>query len=205
MTAQNEQQLIESIVSETIFQRGNDITYIPRINSEIGADYLFGEDPGNIFSNGVIVEAYLLEIRDGFGGQDIIGHFGLEIDDEATILISRTRFAEEITARYPNITRPQEGDLLLWKFDPVNESKFLFEITYIGKDHPFFTIGRSTLYRLTCKRFIYTHETMQTGEPIIDNQDMGAYENYNENNNLKEESDTFVDFSEEDPFSDGTY
>ena len=145
VSAKNEQKLIDDLTKETIFQRGMDFIYIPRTNSETGFDYLFGEDPENIFSLGVEIEMYLLEIRDGFNGDDFISRFGLKLDDNAVFLVSKSRFAAVVTKKYPTITRPREGDLILFKVDPT-EAKALFEIKYIEKEHPFYSIGKSTIY-----------------------------------------------------------
>lgn len=178
--------------------------YIPRTNSTDGYDYLFGEDPENIFSLGVEIEMYLLEIRDGFNGDDFIGRFGLKLDDNATFLVSKTRFADVITKKYPEIIRPREGDLILFKGDP-SEAKTLFEIKYIEKEHPFYSIGKSTVYRMEAERFNYSYETMETGQEAIDDVDMGTYEKYEDNTPIQTESNGIMDFNENDPFSDGSY
>lgn len=204
VSAKNEQKLIDDLTKETIFQRGLDFIYIPRVNSEDGFDYLFGEDPENIFDRGVTLEMYLLEIRDGFDGDDFVGRFGLKLDDNCVFLVSKTRFTAEVTKKYPEITRPREGDLILFKVDP-SEAKTLFEIKYIEKEHPFYSIGKSTVYRIEGERFNYSHETVQTGDPAIDEVDMGTYEHYEDNTPIQTEGDTIMDFNENDPFSDGKY
>ena len=59
VTAENEQKLIDDLTRETYYQRGLDFLYCPRKNSENGFDYLFGEDPENIFDTAVTMEFYL--------------------------------------------------------------------------------------------------------------------------------------------------
>ena len=204
VSAKNEQRLIDNLTREVIFQRGLDMVYIPRVASEEGFDYLFGENPENVFETGVLIEMYLLQIRDGFDGDDFIGRFGLKLDDNAVFIVARSRFEDEITKRYPDIVRPREGDLILFKVDP-KEQMTLFEIKYIEKEHPFFTIGKSTTYRIEAERFNYSHETMNTGDPAIDDVDMGTYEEYQDNTPIQTESNTIVNFNENDPFSDGEY
>lgn len=199
-----EQKLISDLTSETIQQRGLDLWYIPRTNSVNGFDFLFGEDPENFFDTAVRLEMMMVSISTGFEGDDAIGRFGLELADNAVFLCAKTRFHAEVSKKYPAILRPREGDLVVFEVDST-EAKSIFEITYIEKEHPFYQIGKSTVYRMETTRFKYTHEDMITNIPAIDTEDMSNFEDYEDNVPLQAESDTLVNFDESDPFSDGEF
>lgn len=204
INAPNEQSLIDSLTRETIYSRGIDLYYIPRAEAEIGFDYLFGENPENFYNTGIELEFYCENISTGFDGAMAVGRFALELADIATFLVSRTRFIEEVTKVYPDIKRPREGDLILFKTDH-SEPIFMFEITYTEKETPFYQMGISNVYKMETEKFNYSHETMNTGIEEIDTKDFTVEDEITDSPDIQTESDTFVDFSEDDPFSDGDY
>lgn len=204
VTASNEQKLIDDLTRETIYQRGLNLYYIPRTEAEQGFDYLFGENPENIYDNAVELEFYCLNVSTGFEGEAAIGRFALEIANTATFLTSVTRFREEVQKEYPNIKRPREGDLILFKTDPT-EAVFMFEITYVEDDTPFYQIGKSNVFRMEAEKFNYSHETLNTGIDDIDTRDLSTENEEDESPDIQTESDSFVDFNETDPFSESDY
>jgi hypothetical protein len=133
-----------------------------------------------------------------------IGRFALELGDTATITCSRTRFTEEVTKRYTEIVRPREGDLIILKYDP-SEPMDVFEIVFTEKETPFYQIGKSNVYRMEVERFAYSHEDLETGIDTIDDVPMDDDKEYSDSEPMQTESDELVDFSENDPFSDGEY
>lgn len=203
VTAPNEQSLIDDLTRETIFQRGLDLYYVPRTNSVDGYDYLFGEDPENIYDNAVLMEFYCENVSTGFDGSAAIGRFALELADIAVFLVSVTRFEEEVTKVYPDIIRPREGDLIVFKTDP-SEPKDIFEITFTEKETPFYQIGKSNVFKMETERFNYSYETMDTEIEDVDANPINQTE-YTESTEIQDESDTFMDFDESDPFSEGNY
>ena len=204
INAPNEQSLIDSLTRETIFQRGLSLYYVPRSNGDFIVDYLFGENPSNIYDLGIELEFYCENVSTGFEGSLSIGRFALEMADIATFLTSTTRFVEEVTKRYPEILRPREGDLIIFKVDE-SEPKFIFEITYTEKETPFYQMGKSNVFRMETEKFNYSHETMNTGIEDIDTNDFTVKDEVDDGPDIQDESDTFVNFDENDPFSDGDY
>lgn len=204
VTATNEQELIDSLTRETIFQRGLDLYYIPREESDDGFDYLFGEDPENKYVKAVEIEFWCENVGQGFDGADTIGRFALEMPDIATFLASKTRFIEEIQKLYPDIIRPREGDLIVFKTDP-SEPMDVFEITFVQKENPFYQIGKSNVFRIETERFNYSHENMESDVPEIDAEYIPNMEDITDSPEIQTEADTFVNFDEKDPFSDGDY
>lgn len=203
ITAENEQSLIDALTQETIYQRGYDLLYIPRTASS--PDYLFGEDPANIYDEAVTIE-FITENVEGFDGADTIGRFALELPDRAVFEVSKPRFIEEIQKKYPDMVRPREGDLIVWIPDVDNEEPMsVFEIMFVDKEQPFYQIGRSNVFRIDVERFNYSHETMQSGDEDLDAEFVPNTEDYSDSADIQTESDTFLNFDEDDPFSDGDY
>lgn len=194
-----EQSLIDDLTKETIFQRGIDMYYIPREESIENFDYLFGEDPTNSFGAYVMIEMWCENVSDGFAGEaSIVTRFGLEINDEATFQVSRTRFTQEITKVYPEIIRPREGDLLAFPM-----AKSVFEIKFVEHEKPFYTMGKSNVFELETQKFRWSHEDMVTGLEEVD--DIVNVPKTEDNTDLQTESTTFLDHNEDDPFSEGNY
>lgn len=199
ISAPNEQSLIDDLTVEAIYQRGINMYYITREESSFNFDYLFGEDPENNFGNYVEIEMWCENLETGFEGQgSMVTRFALDINDEVTFQVSKTRFLEEIQKVYPDITRPREGDLIAF---PMTKS--IFEINFVEHEHPFYTAGKSNLYVISAQKFRWSHEDLNTGLDDIDA--ITNNEQYEDNTDIQIESDTFINHSESDPFSEGNY
>ena len=99
-----------------------------------------------------------------FGGQrDIVSKFGIQLTDRINLVLSKTRFEQEVCTKETSITRPREGDLIYF---PMME--YMFEINFVEDKQPFFQFGKLTTYNLTCEVFNYSHETISTGNTDID-------------------------------------
>ena len=156
-----EQNLLDDLVVETIKAMGRDMIYIPR--EYLNRDIIFGEDTISEFRVGHTIEMYIQDVTT-FGGQmNIINKFGINITDRVTLLVSKTRFEQEIYQKTPTIKTPREGDLIYFPFN-----KSLFEINYVEDKIPFFQFGLLNTYTLTCELFTYSHETINTGIAEID-------------------------------------
>ena len=81
---------------------------------------LFGEDVLRKYETKYTVEMYIKD-NQGFGSQgDLIQKFGLEIKDNMTLTVARSRFDE---ATNGTMQRPLEGDLIYFPL-----TKQLFQI-----------------------------------------------------------------------------
>ncbi len=100
--------------------------------------------------------------------------FGLEIRDEATLLVSRLRFRYAVNG----LTRPLEGDLI---YIPMTTS--FFEITSVESENDqamFYTLGRGRggnvyVYALKMKQFYFSSEIIETGVTEIDSNIRNYY------------------------------
>jgi len=155
-----EQDLAEGITIEIIQGMGQDCIYVPREYFSI--DKIFGEDPGSSFTESYTLEMYLMNYK-GFDGTDVITQFGIEIKDKVTLLFARKRFAQEVTANQPSVTRPREGDLIYFPL-----SKSLFEINFVEHENPLYPFGKLYSYMITAELFTYSYEKVQTNNQTID-------------------------------------
>jgi hypothetical protein len=161
----NEQRLVEDLIVESIKIMGTDTYYLPNTNS-VARDLIYGEDPLKTFTAAFPIEIYPTNVME-FGGQrEFFGKFGLEIKNEMTVVLSRRTFNQRVAN--PNISRPQEGDLI---YVPIlNGTGELYEIKFVNQNKDMDTLGRKMPYfwELELEKFKYSQETIATGIPDID-------------------------------------
>ena len=154
--AKNEQELLHSLVTESIQVYGHDVSYIPR--TLINEDTILGEDSISEYKDAHSIEMYVKSV-DGFEGEgDLISKFGLEIRDQIVFSLAR-RAWEGLDIG----TRPKEGDLI--HFPLTNK---LFQITFVEHETPFYQTGALPTFDLTCELFTYSDEALDTGVDDID-------------------------------------
>lgn len=157
-----EQNLYEELVIESIKFYGQDCYYIPR--DLIRSDEILNEEYSR-FSNSYVIETYILN-TDGFEGEgNLLSKFGLEIRDQATFIIAKSRFSQLLNNSQNDITspRPREGDLM---YLPLSNS--MFEIKFVEHEKPFYQLSNLTVYELQCELFEYSTEQFDTGIEKID-------------------------------------
>ena len=154
--AENDQELLHSIVSESIQVTGYDVNYIPR--TLINEDTILGEDSISEYKDAYSVEMYIKSV-DGFEGEgDLISKFGLEVRDQIIFSMSR-RTWEGLDIG----TRPKEGDLIYFGL-----TSKLFQIMFVEHETPFYQNGALPTFDLTCELFTYSAEALDTGIDTID-------------------------------------
>lgn len=189
-----EQDLIESIIIESLKMYGKDVMYIPR--TQVATDRVFGEDRLSKFEHAYPIEMYFDNITQFAGQGAIIQKFGLLMDQSGTLVVARKRWNDLIgvhgTSVLPN--RPAEGDLIYYPL-----TKGLFEIKFVKHQEPFYQLGKLYTYKLDVELYQYSSEIIDTGVPEIDvfedlksldttiNPDVEeATNNYATNTNFKE-------------------
>lgn len=162
MGSTTEQDLIESIIIESIQIYGFDMVYLPRTLGKF--DPLFLEDTLSRFESKHTIEMYL-ESTTGFEGQDMMAKFGLQFNDSGTFVVAKRRWIQAVgnsgTTLLPN--RPAEGDLLYF-----GNTKSLFEIKDVQAFDPFYQIGKLYVYKLKVELFQYSAEEISTGDAELD-------------------------------------
>jgi hypothetical protein len=223
-----EQNLLQDLATEMIQIFGVDVYYVIRTTNYI--DPLFTEAPTSRFNIAVPIEMYI-NSYDGFAGDgDLISKFGLNVADKLTLSISRTRFAEDIGSVY-SLIRPQEGDLVYFPLTKgIFEVKFVeheaafyqtgalqyfeLQLEKFNYDSEIFATGIpaidsiQTTYSVADYNYTYLTENnyslyteanynivnelfgLDESSPISENEEFVTLEN------------TFVDFSETNPFGD---
>ena len=160
----SEQRLYENLIIEQLRAFGHDVYYLPR--KLVNEDTLFGEDRLSSFNDAYIIEMYLDNVE-GFEGQkEMMTRFGLDMQDEATWVVSKRRFEQLISTDQNLIvsSRPNEGDLIYFPL-----AKKLFEISFVDHDDPFYQIQNLPVFKMRCRTFEYSSERLDTGVTAIDN------------------------------------
>ena len=158
-----EQILYENLIIEQLSVFGQDVYYLPR--KLINKDTLFGEDASSSFNDAYIIEMYLDNIEGYEGQKEMMTRFGLDIQDEATWVVSKRRFEQLISLDQNLIenSRPNEGDLIYFP-----SGKKLFEITFVDHDDPFYQLQNLPVFKLRSRTFDYSHEVLDTGVKDVD-------------------------------------
>lgn len=205
--------------------------FIPR--KPIQIDRIYGEDPLREYTDAVLVEMYIKNIE-GFAGEgDFLSKFNIQIRDQVTFSIARRSFANEVgTLEY--LDRPREGDLVYLPINKkIFEIKFvehesifyqmgalqiwdlkceLFEYNneYFGTGIPEidslmkdYSVGMDIFSILTEAGADITDEDRYT--VIQENYDINENDPLSTNDEFQIEGSGIIDFTDLNPFSEGTY
>ena len=155
-----EQNLYEDIVIEALRIYGQDVYYIPR--EIVSEDDIFNEDIESKFENAYLIEMYLENV-DAFEGEGtVLSKFGLEIRDQATMIVARKTW-EKVTFG-TGLNRPKEGDLIYFTL-----TNTLFQIQFVEHEQPFYQIQKLPVYKLTIEAYEYSDDSaIDTGIDEID-------------------------------------
>ena len=144
-----QQELINDLTREVIQMSGTDILYLPR--TIVNRDDILGEDASSKFMMAYEVEMYI-NSNEGFAGAgDVIAKFGLDVQDEISLVVNKERFKKEVQMAFP-----REGDLI---YLPM--SKSLFDVKFVEHEKPFYSMGKNQVFELTCEKFQYSNEKFQ--------------------------------------------
>lgn len=165
--SKSEQGLVQDLINESIQIYGIDVFYLPRFY--ITKKKVIREVIQSEFKNAYPIEAYV-ETYDGYEGPGtLLSKFGIQAMTEMTITISKERFESYISPliqKLPNIelsTRPKEGDIVYF---PLGDR--IFEIKFVEHEQPFYQLGKTYTYKLSCELFRYQNEVIDTGNDVID-------------------------------------
>ena len=158
----SEQRLYEDLIIEQLKIYGQDVYYLPR--KIANKDTIFGEDPASSFDDSYIIEMYVDNVDGYMGEQEIIKKFGLELRDDIVFTLSKLRW-ETLIKNNSDLTaeRPQEGDLVYF---PTTNA--FFEIQFVEHEQPFYQQSALPVYKLSCTKFEYSSERLDTGISTID-------------------------------------
>lgn len=158
----SEQNLVEDLIIEALRIYGQEVFYIPR--SVIRQDEILNEDYSK-YESAYMIEMYLADVS-GFQGEGhLLSKFGLEIRDQVTFVVSRSRFSNLVSIDSNAIReeRPREGDLI---YLPLTNA--MFEVQFVEHEQPFYQLQNLPTYQLQCELFEYNSEMFETGIREID-------------------------------------
>jgi hypothetical protein len=206
-----EQDLIESLINESLSIYGHTVYYLPR--KLVKKDDIYGEDTLSSYNNSYEIDMYIKSYDSYEGDGTFLSKFNLEIRDSVTFTIARRAFGKEVSAQQPEIQRPREGDLIY-----STMMKRLFVIKYVNQTAIFYQMGNLQLWDVACDVWEYSNEVFNTGIYEIDSietkytvsnvTDDNAYEAamldvFETNIEFQEEGEDIIDWSNVDPFSNG--
>jgi len=184
----SEQRLYEDLIIEQLKIYGQDVYYLPR--KLANKDTIFGEDPASSFDDSYIIEMYV-DNTDGYmGEQEIIKKFGLELRDDIKFTVSKLRWETLISnnSDLQTTLRPNEGDLVYFP-----TTKAFFEIQFVEHEQPFYQQSALPVYKLSCTKFEYSSERIDTGITSIDSvEDSLSTDTMNFQFSLENETGSFV-------------
>ena len=159
----SEQRLYEDLIIEQLKMYGQDVYYLPR--KLANKDRIFGEDPASSFDDSYIIEMYVNNTDGYMGEQEIIKKFGLELRDDIKFTVSKLRWETLISNNgdLQNTLRPNEGDLVYFP-----TTKAFFEIQFVEHEQPFYQQSALPVYQLSCTKWEYASERLDTGITTID-------------------------------------
>lgn len=225
-----EQSLLENLIIESIKIYGENMYYIPRKLNNY--DEIYGADDQSSYDNAYMIEMYIKSI-DGFTGDgSFMSKFGLEIRDRVVFSMAQRIFNEEV-ATFTNQLRPNEGDLIYFPLNKkcfqikyVNKYEMFYQLgalqtwevtcelfEYSGET---MNTGIPEIDNLQKKFDTNAYSWAlkdENGDILLDEEgNILVLEGSSvddlifaaENDEIQAESDLFVDFTSQDPFSEGT-
>ena len=205
--------------------------YVPR--NPVSIDVIYGEDPLREYIHAVPVEMYVKNIE-GFAGEgDFLSKFNIQIRDQITFSIARRVFSDEVGV-LETITRPREGDLIflplnkkLFEIKFVEHEAIFYQLGALQMydlkcelfeyNNEYFETGIEDIDKLmnnySLDLSVFSIKT-ESGLNLTDEEEYAILqESYDINENdvlanndeLELEAESLLDFSERDPFSEGTY
>lgn len=151
-----QQELLNGLTREVIQMSGLDVYYLIKTKST-AKDKIFNEDATATYTSAIQVEMYINSPEGYSGAGDSVTRFGLDIQDEVILIVNKERFTQEA-----NLAAPREGDLI---YIPLG--KQMFVINFVEHEKPFYSLGKNTVYELTCETFRYSNEAFDI--PDIEN------------------------------------
>jgi hypothetical protein len=194
-------------------------------------DRLYTADDQSHYEQAFMVEIYIKSV-DGFAGDgNFMSKFGLEIRDQVVFSIAQRIFNQEI-GENTNLVRPNEGDLIYFPLNKkcfqikyVNKFEMFYQLGALQTwemtcelfeySNEIINTGipEIDILQLTKSTNILDYAIRdEQGMPLKDeDNNYIVMEQYNlesitgtgVNDTIQEESDTFIDFTHMDPFSEG--
>lgn len=155
---QNEQDLYEDMVVESIEMYGMQFIYLPR--NIVTQDDILREGDIIQYDKAIPITAYFKSVDGWTGDGNFLSKFGPQIRNSFTLVAAMRSFRVE-AEQY----RPMEGDLI---YVPLN--KKLFQIQFVNHEVMFYELGKTYSWDIPCTLFEYSNEKFATGITEIDDK-----------------------------------
>ena len=205
----SEQRLYENLIIEQLRAFGHDVYYLPR--KLVKEDTLFGEDTLSSFNDAYIVEMYLDNIE-GFEGQkEMMTRFGLDMQDEATWVVSRRRFEQLISTDQNLIvsSRPNEGDVFkmrcrTFEYSSEGLNTGISDIDAIETSESTDALGYQIVLE-TATESGTNHLITEDGAFIVqEDYNIDVIDTSSDSQFFETQGDSILDFTERNPFGEVT-
>lgn len=194
---------VENLQIEFIQARGAECFYIPR--TYVNVDDLFGEDTLSKFLDKYKIEMFMESFGAWEGNGLFMSKFGMQDQRQMELIVSRKRFEEEVTAKVPDIKKPQVGDIIYSDVYGATGFSILYVEEYSLQQRQ---LNQPYTWKITVETLKYSHEDHLTGIERFDNI---AHDYKNNDTTLRDPEadnklleDIFVDdvknFDVSDPF-----
>lgn len=223
-----EQGLLESLIIESISVYGLDCFYIPRKLNNY--DEVYGADDQSSYENSYSIVCYIENV-DGFQGDgNFMSKFGLEIRHQIVVSVAQRIFNQEV-GQFTAQLRPNEGDLLYFPLNQkcfqikyTNKYEFFYQLgglqTYQLTLELFEYSGEKLntgipeidilQKNFDSNQFSWVVKDENGDFLLTEDGDLIVLEGSSiddlypaaDNDEIQKESDLFVDFTAQDPFSE---
>jgi hypothetical protein len=223
-----EQLLLENLVIESIRIYGQDMYYVPRVLNKY--DDVYGADDQSSYEKAYQIEMYIKSI-DGFTGDgDFLSKFGIEVRNQVVFSMAQRIFSQEVGA-FTNQTRPNEGDIIyfplnqkIFQIKYVNKFEMFYQLgslqtwevtcelfeysgenfsTNIPEIDNIQLLNSTNAFDFAVRdefdKYILDEESKVV---IMEGKSVDDLIVLDDSDEIQQESDTFVDFSVSDPFSE---
>lgn len=215
---------------ESIKIYGHDVYYIPMV--VVNKDQLYGEVSQPRYVNAYPIEMYIKNV-DGFGGEgSFLSKFNLEIREEIEFSISTRVFGQEVGVA-EDLSRPREADLIwfplagrMFKISYVDSKPVFYQLGTVAfydlrcqlfeYSNEIFTTGIPEVDAISVDYSIESgldELLLEDGSVLVDEAGFSLLQDgtnndtsvLSDNDFLQTNGTGIIDFTEFDPFSEGTY
>ena len=220
------------MIIESIKIYGHDLFYMPRVINN--KDEVYGADDVSSYEQTFMVEMYIKSINGFEGDGNFFSKFaGVEIRDTVVFTLARRTFQSEV-GRHASLERPRESDLLFFPMNSrifeikyVDYKPFFYQLgglqtwelhcEFFEYSNERFSTGIPEIdaiqTTLTTNIFDYSLLTQDSLMILTEHSDYIVSETGDldevdplaDNDPLQTQSDSFLDFTETDPFVERPY
>lgn len=189
-----EQDLFQSLMTESIKIHGTDVLYIRRDITEL--DEILREPRFSDFTDTYTIEMYAPDGGISTNNNFSMSKFGWLVDSQLELVVSMEVWDKIVSVYDAELLRPREGDLIFIGDSRVLNNSYIntvYEITSVkvGNESRF-EFGKNYLYTLGCQVYSPDHDDFDT-----DNDEINEFLNDNVhkteiNDSLKQEMNDIV-------------